>query len=36
MVGMECGLPFIFGLDMYIVETPANIKLGEILGSTKL
>ena len=36
MVGMEHGLPFISGLDMYIVETPANIKLGEILGSTKL
>jgi len=36
MVGTESRLPFIFGLDAYIIEAPTNIKFCEVLGSTEL
>jgi len=36
MVGMEGCFPFISGLDVYIIETPANIQFGEVSGSAEL
>jgi len=36
VIGMEGCLPFISGLDSYIIETPSDIKLGEVLGSAEL
>jgi len=35
-VGAEGCLPFVSGLDTYIIETPLNVKLCEVLGSAKL
>jgi len=35
-IGMEGCLPFVSGLDLYIIETPSDIKLGEVLGSVEL
>jgi len=35
-VGMESRLPFISGLDAYIIETPMDIEFCEVLGSTEL
>jgi len=34
--GIEHGLPFIFRLDMHVVEAPADIKLSEVLGPIEL
>ena len=36
LVGAESCLPFISGLDTYIIETPADIKFCEVPGSTEL
>jgi len=36
MVGVEGRLPFISGLDVYIIETPVDIQFCEILGSAEL
>jgi len=36
MVGTEGRLPFVSGLDVYIIETPADIQFCEIPGSTEL
>jgi len=36
MVGMEGRLPFISGLDVYIIETPADVQFCEIPGSAEL
>jgi len=35
-IGMEGCLPFVSGLDTYIIETLLDVKLGEVLGSTEL
>ena len=35
-VGAEGHFPFISGLDVYIIETPADIQFCEILGSAEL
>ena len=35
-IGMEGCFPFVSGLDSYIIETPSNIKLCEVLGSAEL
>jgi len=35
-IGMEGCLPFISGLDTYIIETPSDVKLCEVLGSMEL
>ena len=35
-VGMEGCLPFVSGLDTYIIETPLDVKLCEVLGSAEL
>jgi len=35
-VGIEDCFPFISRLDAYIIETPADIKFCEVLGSTEL
>jgi len=35
-IGMEGCLPFISGLDTYVIETPSDVKLCEVLGSTEL
>jgi len=35
-IGMEGCLPFISGLDTYIIETPLDVKLCEVLGSAEL
>ena len=35
-VGAEGRLPFISGLDMYVIETPSDIKFCEVPGSAKL
>jgi len=32
-IGMKGCLPFVSGLDTYIIETPSNVKLCEVLGS---
>jgi len=36
LVSAESCLPFISGLDAYIIETPADIKFCEVPGSTEL
>ena len=36
VVGVEGHFPFISGLDMYVIETPSNIKFCEVLGSMEL
>jgi len=36
MVGAEGCLPFVSGLDAYIIETPADIQFCKIPGSTEL
>jgi len=35
-IGMEGYLPFISGLDTYVIETPLDVKLCEVLGSAEL
>jgi len=35
-VGMESHLPFISGLDAYIIEPPTDVEFCEVLGSAKL
>jgi len=35
-VGAKNHFPLISGLDAYIIETPADIQFGEVLGSTEL
>jgi len=35
-IGMEGCLPFVSGLDSYVIETPSDVKLCEVLGSTEL
>jgi len=35
-IGMEGCLPFVSGLDMYVIETPSDVKLCEVLGSVEL
>jgi len=35
-VGAEGCFPFISGLDVYIIETPADVQFCEVLGSTEL
>jgi len=35
-VGIECSLPFISGLDTHVIEAPADIELGEVLGFMEL
>jgi len=35
-IGMEGCLPFVSGLDMYIIETPSDVKFCEVLGSVEL
>jgi len=36
IVGAESCLPFISGLDVYIIEAPMDIELCEVLGSAEL
>jgi len=36
LVGTEGCLLFVSGLDMYIIETPLDVKLCEVLGSVEL
>ena len=35
-VGMECGLPLVTLLDSDVVETPSDIQLSEVLGTSEL
>jgi len=35
-VGMEGCLPFVSRLDTYVIETPLDVKLCEVLGSAEL
>jgi len=35
-IGTEGCLLFVSGLDSYVIETPSDIKLGEVLGSVEL
>jgi len=35
-VGTEGYLPFISGLDTYVIEIPSDVKLCEVLGSAEL
>jgi len=35
-ISMESCFPFVFGLDTYVIETPSDVKLCEVLGSTEL
>ena len=35
-IGTEGCLPFVSRLDSYVIETPSDVKLGEVLGSTEL
>jgi len=35
-VGVEGRLPFVSGLDAYIIETPADVQFCEIPGSAEL
>jgi len=35
-VGAESRLPFISGLDVYIIEAPMDVEFCEVLGSVKL
>ena len=34
MVGMKSSLPLASGFNLYVVETPMDIQLSKILGST--
>jgi len=36
MIGAKGHFPFISGLDMYIIEAPANVKFCEVFSSTEL
>jgi len=36
MVGAESHLPFISGLDAYIIEAPTDVEFCEVLGSAEL
>jgi len=36
VIGMEGCLPFVSGLDTYVIETPSDVKLCEVLSSTEL
>jgi len=36
MIGMEGCLPFVSGLNTYVIETPSDVKLHEVLGSAEL
>jgi len=36
MVGTESRLPFISGLDAYIIEAPMDVEFREVLGSAEL
>jgi len=36
MVGAESCLPFISGLDAYIIKVPTDIEFCEVLGSAEL
>jgi len=36
VIGMEGCLPFVSGLDLYVIETPSDVKLCEVLGSVEL
>jgi len=36
VVGIESCFPFISRLDVYVIETPADVKFCEVLGSTEL
>jgi len=36
VIGIEGCLPFVSGLDTYVIETPSNVKLCEVLGSVEL
>jgi len=36
VIGIEGCLPFVSRLDTYIIETPSDVKLGEVLGSAEL
>jgi len=36
MVGTESRLPFISGLDAYIIEAPTDVEFCEVLGSAEL
>jgi len=36
MVGAESHLPFISGLDVYIIEAPMNVEFCKVLGSVEL
>ena len=36
VIGTEGCLPFVSRLDSYVIETPSDIKLGEVLGSAEL
>jgi len=36
LIGLEGCLSLVSGLDVDIVETPTNIQLGEVSGSTEL
>jgi len=35
-IGTEGCLPFVSGLDSYVIETPSDVKLCEVLGSVEL
>jgi len=35
-IGMEGCLPLVSGLDSYVIETPSDVKLCEVLGSAEL
>jgi len=35
-IGTEGCLPFVSGLDSYVIETPPDVKLCEVLGSAEL
>jgi len=35
-IGTEGCLPFVSGLDMYVIETPSDVKFCEVLGSVEL
>jgi len=36
VIGTEGCLPFVSGLDSYVIETPSDVKLCEVLGSAEL
>ena len=36
VIGTKGHFPFISGLDVYIIETPADIQFCEVLGSAEL